>query len=441
MFAWNLPPSPLSENIIPAGFYPHSVAADFYTMDDFDLSGKRVLLRVDFNSPIDPETGGLLDDSRLKEHLETIRQLDRSKVALMAHQGRPGKDDCTSLEAHAHVLSRLLGKPVRFVDSLFGKPALEGFQSLRSGEILVLENTRFFAEEVALKESEYRTKPHRLHTIRKLAGLADFFVCDAFAAAHRAQPTLTGFPELLPSLAGRLLEREVRMLRRALESTDRPKMAVLGGIKFDDSLSVASHMLKEKIVDKVLTTGGVASVFLLAKGHKLGEKTEAVLGGVTEDLDGEVKRATTILREHAERIETPTDFAVNHQGNRRGIRLQDLPQEDPIADIGLDTVVHYLSLLKPAKTIILNGPAGIFELGEFSYGTEELFRGVAETQAFKVLGGGHTLAAVHKYGLGPRIDHLSTGGGALLEFLSGKPMPAIEALVRSKRKFPRGKSG
>ncbi|MEK6851998.1 MAG: phosphoglycerate kinase, partial [Candidatus Thermoplasmatota archaeon] len=215
---------------------------DFLTLSDVDLVGKTVLVRVDINSPLDPKTGRILSDARIREHLSTLRDLREAKVAVLAHQGRAGKDDCVPLESHAERMASLLGRPVRYVDSLIGATARDAIKDLKPGEVFVLENTRFYAEEDAFAEKPVE-KMAKSHLVRRLAPLADYFVLDAFAAAHRAQPSIVGFCETLPTLAGRVVEAELKMLDRALTSQDRPKVAIFGGIKADDSLAVSRHML------------------------------------------------------------------------------------------------------------------------------------------------------------------------------------------------------
>jgi phosphoglycerate kinase len=215
---------------------------DFFTLDDFDLSGKTVLLRVDINSPINPQTGDLLDDTRLIHHLTTIRELADSKVVLIAHQSRPGKKDFTNMKKHAKRLSMRLRKKVQYVDDFFGSKALSAIRNQKVGDVLLLENARFYAEEHVLKNRNFSVQSE-CHMVTHLAKLSDLFINDAFAAAHRAQPSLTGFTEVLPNLSGRVMEREVKMLNRAMKNTQRPSVAVLGGIKVFDTIQVMRHML------------------------------------------------------------------------------------------------------------------------------------------------------------------------------------------------------
>lgn len=414
------------------------MARDFFTLDDFDLSGRTVLLRVDINSPIDPATGRILSDARIREHAATIRDLRPAKVAVLAHQSRPGKDDFTTLEAHAERLAAILGHPVRYVDSLYGRHAVEAIGSLKEGDVVVLENTRFYAEEEALANGKVE-KMARSHMVRRLAPLADYFVLDAFAAAHRAQPSLVGFSEVLPTLAGRVMERELAMLTRVIESQDRPKVAIFGGVKLDDSLGVADHMLTKGLVDKVLTTGGVANLFLHAKGMDLGGPTTSFLEREVDGYTDLVPRAQKLLKAHGDRVLVPIDVVLNDRGRRKAVRTSELPANLPVYDIGLDTIARYIDEIRRAKTIVMNGPAGVFEIEEFSVGTRELFTAVADAEAFTVVGGGHTVAAFEQLGLQNAIDHVSTGGGALIHFLAGKELPLVTALRRSYARFTKSR--
>ncbi len=415
-------------------FASPAMARDFFTMDDFDLTGRTVLLRVDINSPIDPASGRLLNDARLRKHMSTIRDLRDAKVALLAHQSRPGKDDFTTLEAHADRLSSLLGRTVRYVDSLFGSTAVEAIKSLEAGDVVVLENTRFFSEEEALANAKIE-KMAKSHIVRRLAPLADYFVLDAFAAAHRAQPSLVGFCDAIPTLAGRVMEKELTMLTRALQSPERPKIAIFGGIKADDSIAVTKHMLEGDIVDKVLTTGGVANMFLQASGVDPGGPTTDFMRKEIEGYDAFVGQCTELLVKYPGRILVPSDVVVNDGGKRKALGVAALPSNQQVYDVGLDTIASYIEEIGRAKTIILNGPAGVFELEEFSVGTREIFQAVADADAFAVVGGGHTVAAVEQFGLQSKIDHVSTGGGALINFLAGKELPLVTALKRSYKKF------
>jgi phosphoglycerate kinase len=410
---------------------------NFFTMDDFDLAGKTVLLRVDINSPINPQTGELLDDTRLVHHLTTIKELSDSKVVLLAHQSRPGKKDFTNMQKHAKHLGNLLGKKIKYVDDFFGSQAQSAVKGLKSGDAVLLENARFYAEEHVLKNRNFSVQAES-HMVNHLSKLADYFINDAFAAAHRAQPSLTGFTEVLPNLSGRIMEREIAMLEKAMKNKDRPSVAVLGGIKVFDTIQVMRNMLVNNIVDKVLTTGVVANIFMLARGIELGPMNidflERELGGYDELC----QQARELDSKYSDKIQVPTDVVVNMDGNRKGVSAKELPTELQIFDIGLDTAVNYRKEILDAKNLILNGPAGVFEIEEFAVGTTIIYNAIAESEGFSVIGGGETVAAARNLNLTKMINHMSTGGGACIHFLSGKSMPAIEALIRSKKLYEQG---
>ncbi len=403
----------------------------YFTMDDFDLRGKTVFVRVDVNSPLDPITNEILDYSRFEAHRRTLNELRRSKVVILAHQSRPGKRDYVSLEPHAEVFTKIIGKEVEFIEDLFGKYARERIENMKNGDYIILENTRYYAEEYCLKKGD----PGETNLVKKLAPLGDFFINDAFAAAHRKQATLVGFAKHMPMLAGRLMEKEIKMLTKFMVMKSRPKVAIFGGAKAEDSIDVMENFLEKDIVDKILTGGVVSYFFLLASGIELGEKSMEFLEKEFENPQELVERAKKLLDEYGDKIEMPMDVVVNYSGKRKALRVEELPNEYPIYDIGLDTAIKYIHIIKEAKGIVLNGPMGVYELPEFEVGTHEVYRGIAESKGFKVAGGGHTIAALEKYKLKSYFDHISTGGGSLITFLSGGKMPVLEALENSYYEF------
>ena len=408
---------------------------EFFTLDDFDFKDKTVLLRVDINSPLDPESGRILDDYRIRSHLETIRELNKSKLIIIAHQSRPGKKDYTTLEAHAKRMTQLLNKKVKYVDGLFDSHVLEKIDKMELGDIILLENARFFAEETYLKGNNNWEKHKNSHIVKRLVPLIDYFVHDAFAAAHRAQPTLVGFFDSVPNIAGKVMEKEVQDMGKVFENGESPKICLLGGMKVDDSLEVATHMLENNIIDKILTMGVVGNIFLMAEGYDLGEGNRKFMENDIDNYKKLVKKAEDILNKWRDKIKIPTDVVLNKEGKRDGIPLDELPSEYPVYDIGVDTIVDYTNEIEKAKLLVVNGPAGAFEQEDFATGTFEIFKAIANSDAFSIVGGGHTTAVVENLNLSKSIDHLSTGGGSCINFLSGKRLDGIKALEKSKEKF------
>ncbi len=408
---------------------------EIFSLDDFDLTGKKVLLRIDINSPLDPQSKRILDDYRIRSHLETIRELSDSKLIIVAHQSRPGKNDFTTMEPHAERMSKLLRKRVEYVDGLFDKNALNKIRNMWDGEILLLENVRFFSEETYLKGVKDWEKQKNTHIVQKLAPEIDFHVHDAFAAAHRAQPTLVGFSEVVPSLAGRVMESELDNLGKVFTMEERPKVAFLGGMKAEDSIEVSRNMLENGHVDKILTGGVVANIFLMASGYDLGEGNREFLRDEFGKYEDIVEEAEKILENWPDRVKMPVDVVLNEDGERNGKPVEELPSEYPIFDIGLDTMMEYKNEIGEAALVVVNGPAGAFEMEEFSIGTKEIFRSVAQSDAYSIVGGGHSTAVLENLGLADSIDHISTGGGSCINFLAGEDLEGVEALRRSKKEF------
>lgn len=404
----------------------------FLTLDDVKVEGKTVLVRVDFNSPVDPETKKLLDDTRIRAHGETtLKELSEkgAKVVVLAHQGRPGDPDFIPLKQHAERLEELLGKPVKYVDDLYGEKAKQAIRELENGEILVLENTRTYPEERKSKTPEEHAESD---FIKALAPLADLFVNDAFSAAHRSHASVVGFTAILPSVAGRIMERELKALSRVLESPEKPCVFILGGAKADDSLKISQYVLKNNIADYILTGGITGHLFLVATGVDLGKPNMKLLE--KQEVLGLVPGIKELMAEHPGKIKVPIDVAVEVEGKREELSVKDLPTDHPIFDIGTETIKEYSRIIKEAKSIVISGPPGVYEKEEFIKGTRGIFEAVAESKAFSLVGGGHTVAAVHELGLSNRMSYISTAGGALIEFLMGSKLPAVVALEEAAKK-------
>ena len=399
------------------------------TIASLPCEDRTVLLRLDLNSPIDPSSGAILDDKRFREHLPTIRALSDAKVVILTHQSRPGKKDYTTLAAHAEKLGAMLGRPVGYVDDVFGACARDAVAGMTAGDVLMLENVRFMAEENLSMKPEDAVSTH---LVKRLAALGDFFVNDAFGTAHRSQPTVVGLPMVMRSAAGLLMEREVQQLSRVFQGAPRPVVVVLGGTKVDDSIDVARHVLANGVADTVMAIGVVANVFYLAKGIPIGGPS----AGLIEQLKYMplVAVARELLATYGDRIVLPEQVAVREDGKRAEYPLDRIPQDAPIMDAGIGAVAELAGILSTAGTVVFNGPAGVFEDPLFALGTHELLKAAAEAD-FSVIGGGHTAAVVEKIGIDSRFTHISTGGGACIEFLTGKTLPAVDALARSKQAF------
>ena len=402
------------------------------TLDDLDVEGTTVGVRIDVNSPIGDD-GTLADDARLRAHVDTLSELlERGgRVAVLAHQGRPGGDDFVPLESHADRLSELLERPVDYVDATFTEAARDAVRNLENGDCVVLENTRFYSEEYMEFEPD---RAAETHLVEGLAPVLDAYVNDAFAAAHRSQPSLVGFPTVLPGYAGRVMEAELDVLG-TIEETPEPRVYVLGGAKVSDSIDVAWSVLEKDLADHVLTAGVVGNVFLIADGVDLGDASSDFI--YDQGYWDEIDRAADLLDAYGDRIALPRDVAVERDGQRHEIGINALPPENEEAamDIGDSTLSYYERILEDAETVILNGPAGVFENETFQKGTRRLY-GTATDVETSIVGGGDTASALRRLGI-EGFSHVSTGGGAALRMLTAEPLPAVTALENApKRQQP-----
>ncbi|WP_248904030.1 phosphoglycerate kinase [Halocatena marina] len=391
------------------------------TLDDLDAEGTAVGVRVDINSPLSESGDGLADDARLRAHVGTLSELTErgARVALLAHQGRPAGDAFSSLAAHAERLDDLLSAPVEYVDATFCSDARRRVEALEAGSVLVLENTRFYSEE---NMSFDPADAAETHLVVNLSSVFDAFVNDAFAAAHRSQPSIVGFAEQLPSFAGRVMERELEALGNIGERAS-PRVYVLGGAKVDDSIEIAETVLESGLADTVLTAGVVGNTFLHASGVSLGSESDSVVESRARDRLG---LAESLLERYPDRIRMPNDIAIERGDERIEVAVEELPVDEPALDVGQRTIDAYADVFETAGTAILNGPAGVFEEERFAVGTRGLFQ-AATAAGFSIVGGGDTAAAIRRLGLSG-FDHVSTGGGAALAMLTGEPLPAVSAL-------------
>ena len=403
----------------------------FHTLDDFDVRGRRVLLRIDINSPVDEKTLRLVDGSKIRQSIATVRELmDRAaKTTIIAHQGRPGDYDYTPLNEHAAFMTQYLGRRIRYVDDLLGKQALNAVEGVTEGECILLKNVRSFPGEQEKKTPEEHA---RSELVRTLAPKFDLFVNDAFASSHRSHASLVGFTEVLPSAAGRLMEREVKTLTKVFQSPARPSTFIFGGTKFGDALAVIEKLAEKENVDNVLVAGLAGYAFLWANGANIGSATEKL---VKKDAPEEtVAGAKRLLARHAAKIHLPLDAAADVGGKRVEFSLDRLPADAAIKDIGDKTIEEFTNLIAGSKTIFLSGPPGVFEKEEFVKGTAAVFDAIVNSEAFSVIGGGHSSAAAVKLKVVDGFSYQSTGGGALERLMLGKTMPVVEALRASAKK-------
>jgi phosphoglycerate kinase len=387
------------------------------TIRDVELKNKRVLVRVDFNVPRDKD-GNVTDDTRIRAALPTINYLldNQAKVILTSHLGRPkGEvDEKYRLDQVAERLSELLGQKVKKTATTIGPDAEEAVENLKPGEVLLLENVRF-------NPGETKNDPD---FAKKLAAFADLYVNDAFGAAHRAHASTAGVAQYLPAVAGFLMEKELKALGGALNNPEKPFVAIIGGAKVSDKIGVIENLLHK--VDALIIGGGMANTFLKAQGFEMGKSL------VEEDKVELAKNLLSAAQDKGVKFLLPADLVVADSIEKPGeistVKVDEVPQDKMALDIGPATIELYQDTIKDAKTIVWNGPMGVFEVDAFSNGTNQVAQGVAKSSANSIIGGGDSVAAIEKAGLAQEITHISTGGGASLEFLEGKELPGVVAL-------------
>ncbi|MGQ9666875.1 MAG: phosphoglycerate kinase [Anaerolineae bacterium] len=384
------------------------------TVRDIDVAGKRVLVRVDFNVPL--EKGQVTDDTRIRAAIPTIRYLidHGARVILMSHLGRPkgGPSDDLRLEPVARRLSELLGKEVRYMRDCIGPEVEAAVRSLQEGEVLLMENLRFHPEE----------EKNDPAFAAQLAKLGDVYVNDAFGAAHRAHASTAGIAQHLPAVAGFLMEKELTFLGKALENPERPFITILGGAKISDKIGVIRNLIPR--VDRLLIGGGMANTFLKAQGYEMGDSLVE-----EESLD----TARELLQAAGDKLRLPVDVVIadrfDNEAQRRVVQVDAVPAGWRVLDIGPETIEAFRTELANAKTVVWNGPMGVFEFPNFAAGTFAIAETLASLPATTIVGGGDSVAAVQRAGVAYQITHISTGGGASLEFLEGRTMPGVAALL------------
>lgn len=400
---------------------------DFLTLNDVDVKGKRVFLRVDINSPLDPASKRILDDARIRATEASLRDLREAKVVLGAHQSRPGKYDFTNLEAHTRVLQMYHNGRVSFVEDIDGPKALEAIKALKTGEVLVLNNLRMH------KDENLDAPPEKLAEtglVKTLAPCFDLCVNDAFAAAHRGSASLTAFGEVMPMVAGRLMEKELTALNKVIYNPARPTVYLLGGAKVDDRIPVINRVLKDKIADHILIGGLIRDSFYMAEGG-----SPERFSTLKEEDKKLVTQAGEILKRYKKHIELPIDVALDTKGGRIEVLTGQITDETNIYDIGLNTVAKFSKFIREAGTVVAEGPLGMFERRGFDVGTKELLRVMSEANGYTVVGGGHLGGLASMLGIDGSMKHVSTGGGAMLSLLAGEELPVIEAMAKAKKRW------
>lgn len=411
-----------------------------HTLDEFDVQGKTVLCRVDMNQPVDRATDTLKSVQRITACAPTIRELSDkgAKVVLLAHQGSDIEYKnfyCT--RPHAKVLTDLLGREVKWIDDVCGPAAREAIRALKDGEILLLDNVRFCSEEQTLFELKLcltHEQQAKTQVVEKLAPLADLYVCDAFAAAHRDQPTLCGFEQVLPSAMGRLFEREYCVVSELMEAPEHPCTFVLGGSKISDAFMMMETVLSSGAADTILTGGLVGQILLASQGVEIGSGT---LGFIEKSGYAEfIEKAKGFYSKYADRIVLPVDLAQVVDGARSEAKVGEIPADFDAMDIGSETAARYREIILNSKTVFANGPVGVFEKPESELGTKVLFTAMAETEGYTVVGGGDSVTAAKQYNVTDKLGYICTGGGALIRFLTGEELPVVKALRHAAKAFP-----
>jgi phosphoglycerate kinase len=388
------------------------------TVKDIVVASKRVLVRVDFNVPLDRETNAITDDSRIREAIPTITYLlgQKAKVILCSHMGRPkGPNPKESLAPTAKRLGELLGKPVQMAKDCIGPEVEAAAKALAPGAVLMLENVRFHPQE----------EKNDPAFAKALASLAEVYVDDAFGSAHRAHASTEGVTKHLPSVAGFLMEKELKFLMGAVTNPERPMAAVVGGAKVSDKLAMLEHMADR--VDAMLVGGGMCATFFKARGYEIG----------TSLLEPEMLAKASAVEARAKTrgipLLLPVDVVIADkfaaEATSKTVAAGAVPPGWMILDIGPKTVELFANEMKRQKTVVWNGPMGVFEMPKFAAGTEGVARAIAGLKATTIVGGGSTAEAIHKLGLASKISHVSTGGGASLELLEGKTLPGVAALM------------
>ncbi|MCF7933541.1 MAG: phosphoglycerate kinase [Spirochaetia bacterium] len=410
----------------------------FRPIERYEIRGKKVLVRLDINSPIDPQSKRIVNDNRIRKSLPTLRQLIEggAKVAVIAHQGDTlDYQNLIPLREHAQLLGKLLGQQVSYIDDVCGPMAQAAVEGLDAGDVIILGNLRYLSEEISSFEDVVKLRADQMldtWLVRSLAPLFDLYVNDAFAAAHRNAPSMVAFQQLLPSAAGPLFFHEMTTLSHVRNHPAHPCTFVLGGAKISDAFSMMEQVLSNGTADTILTSGLTGEVFLLARGMDLGRPVAELIEH--KGLTRYIEEARELLERYGKKIRMPEDLAYGSEGVRQEILIEALPADQLFMDIGSKTIESYRKEIAQAGTVFVNGPAGVFEDPLFAQGTKELWQAIEQAEGYTVVGGGDSVSAAARFTDPSRMDYICTAGGAMVRYLSGRPLPLIEAMEEAERR-------
>lgn len=408
----------------------------FRSMESLNISGKKVLLRLDINSPIDPETKNIVNENRIDKSIPTIKWLldNGAAVGIIAHQGDSlDYQNLIPLAEHAEKLTEKMGRFIGYIDDVCGPAATEAVKALSPGNALILGNLRYLCEEISTFEDAVKIQAKDMldtWLVRRLRPLFDYYINDAFSAAHRNCPSMVAFQEILPSAAGPLFFKEVSALAKVMKAPVHPSVFILGGAKISDAFGMIEQVLSNGTADKILTCGVTGNVFLIASGIHLGPKIDQFLKD--KSLDTFIESARNYLKDYPGKLMMPVDLAFEKDGRRQEAAVHRRSLNELFMDIGEETIQAYSEVIHTAGTIFVNGPAGVFENENFKKGTREIWQAVEHADGYSVIGGGDSVSAAARFTDMSRLNYICTAGGAMVRYLSGKKLPLIQAMERGQ---------
>ena len=407
---------------------------DFFCIEDFDFNGKTVAVRVDLNSHVD-ENLNVIENKRFERYARTIKYLRNkgAKVIVLAHQGRFGETDFISLEQHAKIFSKYVGVDIKFIPETISEKTKYEIKQMKEGDVILLNNVRFLKDETEKKSIEEHASSS---LVRFLSPLIDYYVLDAFSVAHRSQASIVGFATVKPAIAGIVFIDEYKSIKKALEMTLGVNTWVMGGAKIDDCIKVLKHLFEHKpdAIERVLTGGLLSNLFLHALGYEIGSSSLSILRykGHLKLLDD----AKNLITKYSKEIILPEDVAIEKDGNRVEVDIDNVPEDAIILDVGMKTIEKYKEIIAGSRTVVVKGPLGMYEKKGFGNGTREIFKFISAFDGYSLVGGGDTSLAMETLGFSEKdFSYVSISGGAMITFLSGRKMPGLEALRLSYQKF------